>query len=488
MTPQIAHFPTDVSMPSAKGFWWPVVGLIVFTVALLLGHQLSALQVGYPALAFLIAIYLYIRFPVQFIGYVWWIFFLTPEVRRVSDFLQGGFTEVSLIMTAPLLVSAPLAVTMLRRVRYLGTRPGLPLLSILLALLYGYVVGIVGAGFAAATFGLSNWLTPILVGFHLTVSWRQYPGYRRCLLRTFTIGTIVCSGYGIIQYMVMPPWDATWLVLSGMTSSMGAPFPFQVRVFGTLNSAGPFATFAVAGILTTTMAQGNRGRMFAAFLAIIALALSLVRSAWGALIIAIIYQMLFFDNRTRIRIVIGTLIVVAATIPVFMSSNVSENLQQRLDTLSNLQNDNSFSARSDFYQTFLDTAVTNIAGVGLGGTGLSAKLSGNTGDQKYVNFDSGIMEIPFVLGWPGTLLYVFGIVWLTMKSAMAAMRGRADRFVIIWFSIAISVLVQQVFFNQLIGASGQLALTGLMLPIMGLRYKNYQNSMLKNEIDNRVIA
>ncbi|MCY0389783.1 O-antigen ligase family protein [Robbsia sp. Bb-Pol-6] len=485
MTPQITHFSVDARKPDAKGFWWPIIGLVVVTFLLLLAHQSSLLQLAYPAMTFVIAIYFYIKYPVQFIGYIWWIFFWTPEVRRFSDFVQGGFTEVSLIMTAPLLVSAPLAFTMLRRIRYLGTRPGLPMLLILVALAYGYIVGILNVGFAAATFGLSSWVTPVMVGFYLAVSWRQYPEYRRCVMRTFTIGIAACAGYAIIQYVFMPPWDALWLIGSGMTSSMGQPLPFAVRAFGPLNSVGPFATIILAGVLSATVAEGNRGRVFTALLGIVALGLSFVRSAWGALIVAMLYQMLFFDNKTRIRVVIGALIVVAATIPVFMSSNISENFQKRVDTLTDLQNDTSFSERSSFYQTFLDTALTNVAGAGLGATGTGGKLSDDANAQDHVNFDSGLMEIPFVLGWPGTLLYVFGISWLMIRGAMSAIRQRSDRFVIAWFSIAIAIISELIFFNQLISSPGQLALMGMVLPIMALRYTKYQNSILeKNRIDN----
>ncbi|MGI4862002.1 MAG: O-antigen ligase family protein [Janthinobacterium lividum] len=493
MTPQIAQFPPDVPQfaqapqINKKGFWTAVIGLILMTSLLLIGHQLSVLQIAYPVVTFSIAIYFYVKYPVQFIGYIWWIFFLTPEVRRLSDFVQGGFTEVSLIMLAPLLVSAPLAITIMRRLRYFGTQAGLAMLMVTLALLYGYIVGIINAGLAASTYGLSNWLTPVLVAFHLAVGWRQYPAYRTCLLRTFTIGTAVCAGYGVIQYMILPPWDAMWMIWSGMTSSMGAPFPFQVRVFGPLNSLAPFTAVVLAGVLVTTVAQNNRGRMFAAVFGVIALGLSFVRSSWGALVIGIIYQMLFFDNRTRIRIVMGALIVVAATIPVFMSSNVSDNLETRLSTLTDLKNDNSFSARSDFYQTFLDTALTNIAGIGVGGTGLSTKLSGDASATQYKNFDSGIMEIPFVLGWPGTLLYVFGLGWMIVTGAIAALRTKEDRFSVAWFSMAIAMLSQLIFGNSMIGPAGQLAFMGMVFPVMALRYNKYQATLARNAANAQVL-
>lgn len=487
MTPQITHSTEQIPRFDAKGFWWPIIGLILLTTLLLFGRQLSALQIAYPAAVFLIGVYFYIKYPVQYFGYLWWVFFITPEIRRISDFFQGGFTDVSLIMTAPLLVAVPLAYTMLRHIRYLATRPGLPILLILLALAYGYVVGILNAGFSASTFGLANWLTPLLIAFQLAISWRKYPEFQRCLLRTFTIGTIVCSAYGLIQYVFMPPWDASWMIWSGMTSSMGNPVPYQVRVFGPLNSLAPFTAVIAAGVLGATVATYNRGRTLAAVLGIIALGLSFVRSAWGGVVIAIFYQMLFFDNRTRIRIVVGALVISAAVIPVFMSSNVADSLQARFNTLTDLKNDNSFSDRSSFYQTFLDTALTNIAGIGIGGTGLSTKLSDDTSAAQYTNFDSGLMEIPFVLGWPGALLYIIGVFWLGIKAGVAAFRVRMDRFALAWFSVTISIFAELVFGNSFVGIPGQLAFMGMVLPIMSLRYSKSRNSILQDPSTNRVL-
>lgn len=486
MTSQAIQNSQNFPRPDAQGFWWPIIGLTLLTLLLLIGHQTSILQIFYPGAVFLIAVYLYIKYPVQFFGYIWWVFFLTPEVRRLSDFVQGSFTVTSLIMAAPLLVSTPLAFTMLRRIRYLGTKPGLPILLILLALAYGYVVGILNSGFAAATFGLATWITPVFLGFHLAVSWRQFPEFKRCLLRTFTIGTAVCAGYGVIQYMFLPPWDASWMIWSGMTSSMGNAAPYQLRVFGPLNSLAPFTSVVGAGVLCTTVALQNRGRSLAAIFGVIALALSFVRSAWGGAVIGICYQMLFFNNRTRIRIFVGALVVSAAIIPVFMSNNVSDNLQQRFNTLSDLKSDNSFNARSNFYNTFLDQALTNIVGIGTGGTGLGTKLSDDSSTSQYENFDSGLMEIPFVLGWPGALLYIVGILWLFISAGVAAVKGRADRFTVAWFSIALGIFAQLIFGNSFIGLPGQIIFMGMVLPIMAIRYAKYQDALLRKQIDDQV--
>lgn len=463
----------------AFGFWVPVYLLVQLTLALIVTHQSGLLQIVYPVLAFAVGVYLYKRYPVQFLGYAWWIWFLTPEVRRLSDFFKGSFTDFSTIMVAPILVSGLTIFTMLRHSRYLGTRSGLPMVLILLALAYGYVVGIVNGGIAPATFALANWLLPISMALYLAVHWRHYPAMRRCLLRTFTIGTALCGAYGLVQYLVMPPWDAAWMVWSEMTSSMGNPVPFQVRVFGPLNSLAPFTAVIGTGILLATV-ERNRGRVPAVIFGILSLALSFVRSAWGSAVISFAYQLIFFNNRARLRIVVSTLVIACVTVPVLMSGPIADNLTKRLDTLTNLKDDSSFSDRTSFYSSFLDTAVTNIAGIGLGATGLSSKLSSDPGAQKFESFDSGLMEIPFVLGWPGALLYTVGIVWAMLAGARAARQMKSDRYAVAWFSVALGTVAQLVFGNSLISISGQLALMGMVIPVTALRYAKAQQAAWHN--------
>ena len=57
----------------------------------------------------------------------------------------------------------------------------------------------------------------------------------------------------------------------------------------------------------------------------------------------------------------------------------------------------------------------------MGATGASTKLSSDSGELgKYGSFDSGVMNVPFVLGWPGTLLYLSGVVMLFSRTLRAA--------------------------------------------------------------------
>jgi hypothetical protein len=53
---------------------------------------------------------------------------------------------------------------------------------------------------------------------------------------------VLAGTYGIIQFFFLPAWDRAWMITSRLTS-IGAPLPMQVRVFGASESPGPYALF-----------------------------------------------------------------------------------------------------------------------------------------------------------------------------------------------------------------------------------------------------
>jgi len=53
---------------------------------------------------------------------------------------------------------------------------------------------------------------------------------------------VLAGTYGVIQFFFLPAWDRAWMITSRLTS-IGAPLPMQVRVFGASESPGPYALF-----------------------------------------------------------------------------------------------------------------------------------------------------------------------------------------------------------------------------------------------------
>jgi hypothetical protein len=124
----------------------------------------------------------------------------------------------------------------------------------------------------------------------------------------------------------------------------------------------------------------------------------------------------------------------------------------------------------------MSSALTDIAGQGLGTTGLGSKLSNDTAAQAMLNFDSGLMEVPYVMGWPGTLLYTTGIVMLLWRAYRASRQHPSDLLAISGVGVAVAILSMMVFINTLTSVSGMFFFLGVTLPVISLRYARERHS------------
>ncbi|MGF7136542.1 hypothetical protein P3T40_008054 [Paraburkholderia sp. EB58] len=437
-----------------------------FTLLLIASHQGRVLELFFPAGALAVASLLYKRSPAHYLSFVYWLYFLTPEVRRLSDYFNGTFNERSLIMLAPVMAAALCSMNLLTHFPVLLQRRAIPLTLIMLGILYGYVIGMVGTGIAAATFELISWLFPVLIGFHVLVNWRQYPDYYRTMLKTFIFGGLVIASYGVVQYVNPPAWDAFWLLHSGMKSE-GVPLPFSMRVASTMNSSGPFASTMMVCLLMNRAAR-NKVSLLVSVVAVPAFIGTMVRAAFGGLLVGLLYLFIMAENRSRLRLAGGLAAIVLLCSPVAMVDNISQQATTRLATITQLKTDNSYQARAEIYQYFLSEMTTNIAGRGLGAVGLGSKLSDDS--DHVVDFDSGLMEVPYVLGWPGTLLYVGGLLMLVYRTLVANMSNKPDGFALANAAGAFGILSMMVFAHTLLGASGMFFFVGMLLPLAERRY------------------
>lgn len=468
--PPLARAPREATQRSRRGLrgllsedpkhWAPQAALWVITTLLVLAHQGTVLTLAFPLLATVVGVWLYFKSPARYVGFMWWLWFLSPEVRRFADFAKGAFTPTSLIQVAPLVVTMISALTIVRHYRVLAERRGLPVLLILMGLAYAYLIGVASNGPMAATYDLANWLYPVLIGFHIMVNARDYPTYRKVVLDTFIWGMLVMGGYGVVQFFIMPPWDVMWMLGSQM-NSQGDPVPLGVRVFSTMNSSGPFA-IAMMAALTFVMAGTQRVRWIAGGLGFISFGLSLVRSTWGGWAIAMVLQLLKASNKVRVRIILGAAALVVLTVPLLTFGPIADRLGARLQSMTNLSEDNSYAARNEFYATFAATAFSDVTGEGFGATGTSTKLSNSNGDLgKYGNFDSGVMNVPFVLGWPGSLMYLSGVGILLARALRASFSLRDDKYAQACLSLAFATVGMIVFANSFVGTGGLLLFMGL---------------------------
>ncbi|MGH6920553.1 MAG: O-antigen ligase family protein [Geminicoccaceae bacterium] len=452
--------PLGLSVPHVVP-WGLVVGFTAVVTGLLAGGLGHIVELVFPAAAAVVGATLYFRHPTLYLGFAWWLWFLTPEVRRLVDY-QIGWNEISSIMIAPYLVSGMAALTLVRCVPQLLRPPLFPFMLILMALIYGYSIGFVHAGPAAATYGLLTWIVPVLFGFHVAVRWQEYPLYRDAIQRVFLWGVLAMGIYGIVQFFVLPPWDLYWMRNSPI-NSIGGPYPFKVRVWSTMNSPQPFALAMMAGLLFAFAAKGPF-RFVAGGVGYVSLLLSLVRTAWLGWAIGAVLLLVQARGGQRIRLLAVGILVCLLSLPLLLLEPVVQRITDRFESMQQIDGDDSFRARLALYGDFFLTSATNVVGEGIGSANRATKLADDVDLDDYRNIDSGVLEVMFVLGWPGTLLYLGGLLWL-LSEALSGPAQRQDLAVKAAAAVVLAILAMTVSYNTLINVGGVVFWTflGLML-------------------------
>lgn len=422
--------------------WTVILAFVAVTGLGVAAHLGGIVRLGYPAGCFLVGVFLYVRYPVLYLGFTWWVWFLSAFVRRLVD-LHSGWVDPSPILLAPFLVTLITLVTLVRYLPRAYREGGLPFILSLLGVFYGFMVGLVNASpKTAVVVPMLNWLAPVLFGFHLFVHWRNYPSYRQNLQRVFIWGVLVMGFYGVVQYLIAPEWDRFWLS-NQETLTFGTPEPMGIRIFSTMQSPQPFAFVMGAGLILLFTCSGVT-RFAAAAGGYLSFLLSLARSAWLGWLISLLLLIPSLKPKLQMRLIVTLMAMALLVIPLTTVEPFSDVINARLQTLVNVQDDQSYSARSAGYSQALGMALTEFMGKGLGSAIASDDLGGN---------DSGVLTLFFVLGWFGTLFYLGGLIMLMLNLARPV--KSSDPFI----SGARAVTL---------GAFAQIALNNVMLSTFGI--------------------
>jgi hypothetical protein len=418
----------------------------------------GALHLLFTPAALAVGALLYRLDPPRFLGFCLWLWMLTPLVRRLVDW-QSAYHVVSPVMLAPVLVTGIAGISLVTSWRRLEHSSTYVFSGTLLVLAYGYFMGVIQSGLSAATFALASWVAPVLLGFHLAADRHRAPENARALFQTLAWGALVMGAYGVWQYFDPPPWDRLWMLNAEM-NSIGLPLPREIRVFSTMNSPGPFAIAMMACLLALLNARGPV-RWLAPLPGYVAFMLSLVRAAWGGWVVGALVLLLLAPARQKIRHAALAAVLVASSLPLLALEPISGTVTKRLESLADVERDESFADRQDFYADFARIAFTTLAGTGLGATGLATRLSSDDGGLGELgNFDSGIMDICLTFGLPATMVLLF-LLATSLGGVLTAARQSPSATVSV--SIAAATAAQLVFINVLTGPAAM-----FFFPLLGL--------------------
>jgi len=211
-----------------------VLSFIGIVFSMLFFHVGGHLKYLYPTIAFIIGLLLYMRAPVFYLGFTWWLFFLTPCIRRVADY-QGGWTPENPMMVAPYLVCMISAFSFFKHLKeILRNRIIFPFFLIIIGIIYGFCIGVVNVGLLPAVNGTVEWIAPVFFGFHLVSTWRNSYLYSKAIVHIFTWGLLIIGLYAVVQYYSLFPWDKYWIINAAM-GNIGKPEVQHFRLFGAID-------------------------------------------------------------------------------------------------------------------------------------------------------------------------------------------------------------------------------------------------------------
>jgi hypothetical protein len=354
------------------------------------------------------------RNPPLYVSFVWWLWFLTPFVRRVINY-RSGWVDSDPILAASLLATLACVSKVWRNFPHGKSRATLPFVLAGSAVAYGSIVGVFFIPLSSLLLETARWLAPILFGLFVLFEYadnKKRTALKNAFQSTFKWALLLMGVYSVVQYAILPGWDALW-VTKVDNPAFGIAEPFGVRVFSTMASPVPLGVASVVGLVLLVRQRGIVP-ILAAMAGYASLALCCVRSAWGLWPIG----MALVVFRKKLRLGHSLFVALAALLLLFLGTSfdpVRDTLQRRFETFSDLSDDGSLQARSSGYEEMLSSVLSNPFGSGLG-----AMVTVLHGKSELGGRDSGILEIALSLGWAGGAVYFFAlglVIWRSAKGS-----------------------------------------------------------------------
>lgn len=394
-----------------------------------------------------------------------WIF--EPEIRRIVDW-RSSFHALSLLSVVPIAALVP--GVLIARSEWSRSGKSFRQIVTLWLLGFGYALflALLTHSPIAALYSFTTFCIPIAFGMLLGAPSKI--GVAESFDRFADVSLIavaISALYGLYQYAAPPPWDTYWAQQANIEGSQGETVAFGFRVFGTLNSTGPFAeALMIALLLNLPRVSFRRWYVPAAFIPIvIALALTSVRAMWIGLVLGIAIYVVLSANRVKVAsslAIVAVLIFGAATI---LAGTVKDStlsitaLNDRIATLGALSNDHSAQVREGESAAALVQGFADPLGEGLGALGTAAKLGAG---GSTVVLDSGYLSRFLEMGVVGFAFFVGAVILALVAACRAYARARraGDKRMVDILATAIAFEVILIYLDFI--ADNHLALGGLI--------------------------
>ncbi|MBB4066542.1 O-antigen ligase domain-containing protein [Gellertiella hungarica] len=348
------------------------------------------------------------------------LFSFAPFIRRIVD-NGAGYDELGLMLIGPLMA---LLVPVVELRRLLDPREPLdirfgPLLLAGACIVYAGILSLLQGKMNDAASGLLKWLTPVLYGAVLVLRANR-DEMLDAAVRAFFVILPLTGLYGILQYVDPQAWDRYWMEFAPILS-IGQPVPYGVRVFSTMNSPASFASFTAAGLLLVAFLRSGWVSFFVAAPSMLALLLSLYRTAWLSMALALLFCLLFARTRGKAQMIAVALAIagaVAVTIPPF-----SDVIGDRLATLGQGSQDGSFQERLTQYSTLWSLPDSSLIGNGFTIT--------DVGSAGQMPIDGMIIACWLMMGIVFGILCLCAFFWAIGRAVIRALLERSRQAIMI---------------------------------------------------------
>jgi O-antigen ligase len=380
-------------------------------------------------------------------------FVFAPELRRLVDW-RVDFDKHNVFAVIPLLMLLPIGAMVYKKRANL--RPG-PFALIaafwLCGFVYAFLIGTAHRSVLPAIYGFALFGLPALIGAWFVVSSDDLEtAYKKISSALLTYGAIA-GAYGIVQFVVAPPWDTAWMQ-SITAESFGTPVPFGIRVFSVMNSPGVYAAFTAFSLIMNlpNMQLRKPWSVAATFLMIVGLMLSLGRASWIAFAVGTILFAILSPRRVKAMLSLGIIFLgfavsLGAFFAFFPSDKIQQLLADRVTTFGDLTDDGSAAARAQTSENALESGLRSPFGHGLGLTGPAADLANpvliEKTDIPVGAIDNGFLSRLIEMGFPGLFALVCALL-IAMFQTNAALRRRVKANETGLASIAAASLATQV--------------------------------------------
>ena len=374
-----------------------VVPFVVFTLVVL-AVKPGLLRVAFPVATCLVGYRLYRNNEAYFLSFLLWVYMLAPLLRRLVDW-RTSFQSQSYILLAPLLITLLPCQDLGRRLGRVAPPIRLAVLLAFGGIFYGFGIGCITRPGPAILLEAASWIAPIVLCI-FAASIREAEDLARVVTRTFLVGVLVMSVYGIYQFVVAPPWDTYWLkavTTEILAPSFGHPRPYEIRVWSTMNAPGPFGAFL--SVALPWLATSAKPRFIAvAAVGYIALLLTMDRAAWLQTTCALLVFFLGSRPKPSLKALLAPVLVLATIIGGLQVIPAAPAIEQRLQTLTSLKKDGSVVDREQTFRFMIPYLVRLPLGVGL-------DYTTDPGVQGYP-LDSSLVVLFLALGWIGAGCYL----------------------------------------------------------------------------------